>query len=74
MDISTKTTDASPPAPQPATAGQKSKPRGATRAGDRIFLGLSRGSGILLLVVMAAIAVFLTTAPPSRSARTTGTS
>jgi phosphate transport system permease protein len=60
MDISTKTTDASPPAPQPATTGQKSKPRGATRAGDRVFLGLSRGSGILLLVIMAAIAVFLT--------------
>jgi phosphate transport system permease protein len=34
--------------------------RGATRPGDRIFLGLSRGSGILLLVIMAAIAVFLT--------------
>ena len=31
-----------------------------TRPGDRIFLGLSRGSGILLLVIMAAIAVFLT--------------
>ncbi|MFG2329784.1 phosphate ABC transporter permease subunit PstC [Streptomyces sp. NPDC048604] len=30
------------------------------RAGDRIFLGLSRGSGITLLVIMAAIAVFLT--------------
>ncbi len=31
-----------------------------TRPGDRVFLGLSRGSGILLLVIMAAIAVFLT--------------
>ncbi|MFI6645870.1 phosphate ABC transporter permease subunit PstC [Streptomyces sp. NPDC050504] len=30
------------------------------RAGDKIFAGLSRGSGILLLVVMASIAVFLT--------------
>lgn len=30
------------------------------RAGDRVFLGLSRGSGILLLVIMASIAVFLT--------------
>ncbi|MGC5345698.1 phosphate ABC transporter permease subunit PstC [Streptomyces sp. DT24] len=29
------------------------------RAGDRIFVGLSRGSGILLLVIMASIAVFL---------------
>jgi phosphate transport system permease protein len=29
------------------------------RPGDRIFLALSRGSGILLLVIMAAIAIFL---------------
>ncbi|WP_328720812.1 phosphate ABC transporter permease subunit PstC [Streptomyces sp. NBC_00247] len=46
-----------PPAPparqsRPATSGG--------RAGDKIFLGLSRGSGILLLVIMASIAVFLT--------------
>ncbi|MDO0927055.1 phosphate ABC transporter permease subunit PstC [Streptomyces sp. TG1A-8] len=60
MDISTQTTDAPPPpAPRPAPAGQKRNARGATRPGDRIFLGLSRGSGILLLVIMAAIAVFL---------------
>jgi phosphate transport system permease protein len=31
-----------------------------SRPGDRIFAGLARGSGILLLVVMAAIALFLT--------------
>ncbi|MFJ2114650.1 MULTISPECIES: phosphate ABC transporter permease subunit PstC [unclassified Streptomyces] len=30
------------------------------RMGDRIFAGLSRGSGILLLAIMASIAVFLT--------------
>lgn len=30
------------------------------RVGDKVFLGLSRGSGILLLVIMASIAVFLT--------------
>ncbi|MGW2701219.1 phosphate ABC transporter permease subunit PstC [Streptomyces sp. NPDC001340] len=59
MDISTQTTDASPPAPRPKAAQHKSKSRAATRAGDRIFLGLSRGSGILLLAIMAAIAVFL---------------
>jgi phosphate transport system permease protein len=59
MDISTKT-DTPPPSPEPSTAGQKRAARGATRPGDRIFLGLSRGSGILLLVIMAAIAVFLT--------------
>ncbi|WP_128976987.1 phosphate ABC transporter permease subunit PstC [Streptomyces roseicoloratus] len=34
--------------------------RSATRPGDRVFSGLSRGSGITLLVIMAAIAVFLT--------------
>ncbi len=48
------------PTPEPSPAEQKRVARGATRPGDRIFLGLSRGSGILLLVIMAAIAVFLT--------------
>ncbi|QIY96824.1 phosphate ABC transporter permease subunit PstC [Streptomyces sp. S1D4-11] len=61
MDISTQNTDeAPPPTPQPSVAAQKPASRGATRPGDRIFLGLSRGSGIFLLVIMAAIAVFLT--------------
>ncbi|MGW0627885.1 phosphate ABC transporter permease subunit PstC [Streptomyces sp. NPDC002758] len=60
MDISTQTTDAPPPTPRPTEADRKRAARGATRPGDRIFLGLSRGSGILLLVIMAAIAVFLT--------------
>ncbi|MFE9312399.1 phosphate ABC transporter permease subunit PstC [Streptomyces sp. NPDC088353] len=60
MDISTHTTGADAPSPQPAEAEQKRAARGATRPGDRIFLGLTRGSGILLLVIMAAIAVFLT--------------
>ncbi|GEC09796.1 phosphate transport system permease protein [Streptomyces spinoverrucosus] len=60
MDITTKSTDASPPTPQPTVTEQKRAARGATRPGDRIFLGLSRGSGILLLAIMAAIAVFLT--------------
>ncbi|MFD8220403.1 phosphate ABC transporter permease subunit PstC [Streptomyces sp. NPDC059697] len=61
MDISTQNTDeAPPPTPQPSVAVQKRAGRGATRPGDRIFLGLSRGSGIFLLVIMAAIAVFLT--------------
>ncbi|MFG3528607.1 phosphate ABC transporter permease subunit PstC [Streptomyces sp. NPDC047917] len=47
----------SPPAPPVARkrAGTKTG-----RAGDKVFLGLSRGSGILLLVIMASIAVFLT--------------
>jgi phosphate transport system permease protein len=60
MDISTKTTDTPPPTPQPAASGHKRSAGGTTRPGDRVFLGLSRGSGILLLVIMAAIAVFLT--------------
>ncbi|WP_329366782.1 phosphate ABC transporter permease subunit PstC [Streptomyces sp. NBC_01483] len=61
MDISTQNTDeAPPPTPQPSVAVQNNASRGATRPGDRIFLGLSRGSGIFLLVIMAAIAVFLT--------------
>ncbi|MEY9962773.1 phosphate transport system permease protein [Streptacidiphilus sp. MAP12-16] len=34
--------------------------RGVVRIGDRLFSGASRGSGIVLLVIMAAIAVFLT--------------
>ncbi|MET3988289.1 phosphate ABC transporter permease subunit PstC [Streptomyces sp. PvR034] len=33
--------------------------RSTGRAGDKIFSGLSQGSGILLLVIMASIAVFL---------------
>lgn len=32
---------------------------GTTHLGDRVFSGLSRGSGIALLVIMAAITVFL---------------
>ncbi|WP_414168306.1 phosphate ABC transporter permease subunit PstC [Streptoverticillium reticulum] len=59
MDI-TPATASPPPAPGngPAPAGRPAKT--AARAGDRVFLALSRGSGILLLVIMAAIAVFLT--------------
>ncbi|MFI8947974.1 phosphate ABC transporter permease subunit PstC [Streptomyces sp. NPDC053750] len=57
MDITTKTP---PPPPQPTVAEHKSNVRGATRPGDRVFRGLARGSGIFLLVIMAAIAVFLT--------------
>jgi len=41
---------------------RSSKPRRAIsngRAGDRLFAGLARGSGIFVLVIMAAIAAFL---------------
>ncbi|MDQ0684709.1 MULTISPECIES: phosphate ABC transporter permease subunit PstC [Streptomyces] len=53
------TPSAASPAPPPVTAEEKRAARGATRPGDRVFLALSRGSGIFLLVIMAAIAVFL---------------
>ncbi|MER5746491.1 phosphate ABC transporter permease subunit PstC [Streptomyces sp. NPDC059913] len=46
-----------PPAPPVA---RKRAGTSSGRAGDKVFLGLSRGSGILLLVIMASIAVFLT--------------
>ena len=51
MDIA-PTASAAPPQPPPRGS--------ANRPGDRVFLGLSKGSGITLLVIMAAIAVFLT--------------
>ncbi|WP_369203503.1 phosphate ABC transporter permease subunit PstC [Streptomyces sp. PU-14G] len=51
-------TDNPPATAEPADPAVTLK--GATRKGDRIFLGLSRGSGITLLAIMAAIAVFLT--------------
>ncbi|MFJ3586133.1 phosphate ABC transporter permease subunit PstC [Streptomyces sp. NPDC090127] len=44
--------------PPPIRNSRRAK--NATRPGDKIFLGLSRGSGITLLVIMAAIAGFLT--------------
>ncbi|SOD66570.1 phosphate transport system permease protein [Streptomyces zhaozhouensis] len=47
----TKTPD---PAPAAGARGQST-----TRLGDRVFSNLSKGSGIALLVIMAAIAVFL---------------
>ncbi|MDN3266355.1 phosphate ABC transporter permease subunit PstC [Streptomyces sp. MA15] len=59
MDITTQK-PAAPPAPAPAAPVDSRAARGVTRPGDRIFLGLSRGSGILVLVLMAAIAAFLT--------------
>jgi phosphate transport system permease protein len=56
----TQITDTPPPTPQPTETERKRAARGATRPGDRVFLALTRGSGIFLLVIMAAIAVFLT--------------
>ncbi|MER7397206.1 phosphate ABC transporter permease subunit PstC [Streptomyces sp. NPDC000151] len=54
-------TSAIPQSPPPAAPAAPSEVSGkAVRPGDRVFLGLSRGSGIALLVIMAAIAAFLT--------------
>ncbi|BFV57876.1 phosphate ABC transporter permease subunit PstC [Kitasatospora sp. CMC57] len=45
----------------PAAVGSRARRgRSDSRRGDSIFFNLSRGSGILLLVIMAAIAGFLT--------------
>ncbi|AXK35431.1 phosphate ABC transporter permease subunit PstC [Streptomyces armeniacus] len=57
MSIDSAPASASPPPPTPVSTAGGKKP---TRPGDRVFLGLARGSGITLLVIMAAIAVFLT--------------
>lgn len=46
--------------PPVATRDRARRGRSDSRRGDSIFFNLSRGSGILLLVVMAAIAGFLT--------------
>ncbi|OEV06012.1 phosphate ABC transporter permease subunit PstC [Streptomyces oceani] len=50
----------SPPATAPPPDADTDGGKARTRPGDRIFSGLARGSGITLLVIMAAIAVFLT--------------
>ena len=41
------------------TTTPAARSRSTGRAGDTVFLALSKGSGILLLVIMASIAVFL---------------
>lgn len=37
------------------------RPRGVRRAGDQVFRGLSTGASLLILLVLAGVAVFLTT-------------
>jgi len=50
-------TTVEPPGPTaPASTEIKGSP---VRRGDRVFLGMSRGAGVLILVIMAAIAAFL---------------
>lgn len=60
MDTTSRISDPPRPAAVPDPVPPPSPARTPTRPGDRVFLALSRGSGILLLVIMAAIAVFLT--------------
>ncbi|OLT21762.1 phosphate ABC transporter permease subunit PstC [Pseudonocardia sp. CNS-139] len=51
-------TETSPgPAPAGAAAPPSTKP--VVQAGDRIFSGLAKGAGILILVVLAGVAAFL---------------
>ncbi|MEJ8649808.1 phosphate ABC transporter permease subunit PstC [Streptomyces sp. MS1.AVA.3] len=57
--MKTPTSTSATPLP-PEDDGRSAVSGKAVRPGDRIFLGLSRGSGIAVLVIMAAIAVFLT--------------
>ncbi|MFI5620343.1 phosphate ABC transporter permease subunit PstC [Streptomyces sp. NPDC051567] len=54
--MASTTTVQTDPAPPPVLRSERS----TGRAGDKIFAGLSQGSGILLLVIMASIAAFLT--------------
>ena len=52
-------TTVEPPAPSAPAKPPTVIKGAAVRRGDRVFLGLSRGSGIVILVTMAAIAAFL---------------
>lgn len=57
MSTPTPTTGLTPHVTPPAAGGRgQSAP---TRLGDRVFAGLSTGAGVLILVVLAAVAVFL---------------
>ena len=48
--------------PTPTMRAQDSRPaKAAVRLGDRIFAGVSTGAGIVILVVLAAVTVFLVT-------------
>lgn len=72
MDITPTSPTSPPPDKQPPLAVDTVSTGKATRPGDRIFLGLSRGAGITLLVIMAAIAVFLTVRATSALSKNEG--
>ena len=49
-------------APTPTLPRQDSKPaKASVRLGDRVFAGVSTGAGIVILIVLAAVTVFLVT-------------
>ncbi len=56
MTSTTETAQGPQPPRLPGVDTADAAPR---RVGDRVFSGLSRGSGVLLLVIMASIAIFL---------------
>lgn len=59
MSTPTPTTGPVAQAPPPAPASRSQA--APTRLGDRLFAGLSTGAGILILIVLAAVALFLVT-------------
>ncbi len=60
MDLSHTSPAPTAPPPTPPDSDPSAVKGRAVHPGDKIFRGLSRGSGITLLVIMAAIAAFLT--------------
>ena len=57
--MSTSEKTASPPPAPPETAPRNQRIRAKQRLGDRIFSGTALGAGTIILVVLAAVAVFL---------------
>ena len=57
--VTTDPGDAGPGAPWPTDDTGLPRSARGTRRGDRVFAGLSQGAGVALLVVLAAIGVFL---------------
>ncbi|MEV6109063.1 phosphate ABC transporter permease subunit PstC [Streptomyces sp. NPDC051940] len=58
--MSTDIHDIRPPGGDATGPGPLAGAKGTGRLGDKVFLGLSRGAGITILVIMGGIAVFLT--------------
>ena len=50
---------ADPPPAQPPPQGRAAAAKVVRRLGDRIFEGLSTGSGTLILIILALVAAFL---------------